>query len=84
MSIIGNLKVAKPEPWTESALCQQVDNEIFYPEHGQIWKANEAKKVCALCEVRQQCLDYAIANHERFGVWGGMTVGERSRIGWSA
>lgn len=59
-------------------LCAQTDPEAFYPEKGQ--PAMPAKKVCRNCTVRAECLEYALANDERFGVWGGMTERERAAL----
>ena len=39
----------------------------------------DAKRVCAQCEVREQCLKWAIDHDERFGIWGGMSERERRR-----
>ncbi|PIE27809.1 MAG: transcription factor WhiB [Micrococcales bacterium] len=64
--------------WQELALCAQTDPEAFFPEKGG--STREAKKVCASCEVRAQCLDYALANDERFGIWGGLSERERRRL----
>jgi WhiB family redox-sensing transcriptional regulator len=64
--------------WHQKALCAQTDPEIFFPEKGG--SVREAKQVCQHCEVREQCLKYAIENDERFGIWGGMSERERSRI----
>nr|WP_326957434.1 MULTISPECIES: WhiB family transcriptional regulator [Brevibacterium] len=64
--------------WQEQALCAQTDPEAFFPEKGG--STREAKKVCASCEVRAQCLEYALANDERFGIWGGLSERERRRL----
>ncbi|MDU5308733.1 MAG: WhiB family transcriptional regulator, partial [Varibaculum cambriense] len=40
----------------------------------------EAKAVCELCEVRDECLSYALENDERFGIWGGLSERERRRL----
>ena len=64
--------------WQERALCAQTDPESFFPEKGG--STREAKKVCHTCEVRAECLDYALANDERFGIWGGLSERERRRI----
>ena len=40
----------------------------------------EAKKICVGCEVRAECLSYALANDERFGIWGGLSERERRRL----
>jgi WhiB family redox-sensing transcriptional regulator len=60
-----------PPEWTKLALCAQVDTELFYPERGDSYSAEMARKVCYNCEVRQQCLDYALDNNEKYGIWGG-------------
>lgn len=64
--------------WVVRALCRQVDPDLFYPEKGQL--ARQAKRICADCPVRQQCLDAALARDERFGVWGGMSTRERDQL----
>ncbi|MFE6738656.1 WhiB family transcriptional regulator [Streptomyces tubercidicus] len=66
------------EEWTESAMCAQTDPERFYPELGGT--AAAARKVCAQCVVRAECLDYALRNNELYGVWGGLTRQERRRM----
>jgi predicted Fe-S protein YdhL (DUF1289 family) len=64
--------------WRERAVCAQTDPDAFFPEKGQ--STREAKRVCAGCEVRSECLQYALDNDERFGVWGGLS--ERERRAW--
>ncbi|WP_432565306.1 WhiB family transcriptional regulator [Kineococcus sp. SYSU DK003] len=64
--------------WQELALCAQTDPEAFFPEKGG--STREAKRVCQSCEVRQECLEYALANDERFGIWGGLSERERRRL----
>jgi WhiB family redox-sensing transcriptional regulator len=64
--------------WQERALCAQTDPEAFFPEKGG--STREAKKVCVSCEVRSECLDYALAHDERFGIWGGLSERERRRL----
>lgn len=66
------------EPWQEKALCAQTDPESFFPEQGV--GAREAKRVCASCPVRSECLEYALQNDERFGIWGGFSESERRRL----
>lgn len=72
---------AVPE-WYADALCAQVDGELWFPERGG--SVAEAKKVCAACPVRAQCLDYALANGERWGVWGGRSERERRKLARTA
>ena len=64
--------------WQEKALCAQTDPEAFFPEKGG--STREAKRICLGCEVRDACLDYALANDERFGIWGGLSERERRRL----
>jgi WhiB family redox-sensing transcriptional regulator len=64
--------------WHERALCAQTDPEAFFPEKGG--STREAKKICTGCEVRSECLSYALANDERFGIWGGLSERERRRL----
>jgi WhiB family redox-sensing transcriptional regulator len=64
--------------WQDRALCAQTDPEAFFPEKGG--STREAKRVCRSCEVRAECLEYALENDERFGIWGGLSERERRRI----
>ena len=64
--------------WQERALCAQTDPEAFFPEKGG--STREAKKVCIGCDVRGECLEYALANDERFGIWGGLSEDERRKL----
>lgn len=70
--------LAEEDQWQERALCAQTDPEAFFPEKGG--STREAKRICLGCEVRDECLDYALANDERFGIWGGLSERERRRI----
>jgi len=64
--------------WRQQAACRGLDPGIFYPPSDE--EAEEAKAICAICPVRQPCLEYALAHRERDGVWGGATERERRRI----
>jgi len=64
--------------WQERALCAQTDPEAFFPEKGG--STREAKKVCQSCEVKAECLEYALENDERFGIWGGLSERERRKL----
>ena len=64
--------------WQERALCAQTDPEAFFPEKGG--STREAKKVCLTCDVRGDCLQYALTHDERFGIWGGLSERERRRL----
>ncbi len=66
------------EDWRQDALCAETDPEAFFPEKGG--STREAKRVCSGCSVRAECLESALANDERFGIWGGLSERERRRL----
>jgi len=65
-------------PWAADAKCLQADPETFFPEKGG--STREAKRICMQCDVRDECLDYALENEERFGIWGGLSERERRKL----
>jgi WhiB family redox-sensing transcriptional regulator len=69
---------ADEQGWQERALCAETDPEAFFPEKGG--STREAKRICTGCEVRAECLEYALGNDERFGIWGGLSERERRRL----
>lgn len=72
------LSLLPSEPWMRDALCAEVDPEAFFPDKGG--STREAKRICVSCEVREQCLEYALSRDERYGIWGGLSERERRRI----
>ena len=64
--------------WRQRAACRGVDPDIFFPVSDE--EAEEAKAICTGCSVREACLEYALANREHDGVWGGATERERRRL----
>ena len=64
--------------WQTDALCAQTDPEAFFPEKGG--STRDAKRICTTCEVRTECLEYALQNDERFGIWGGLSERERRKL----
>ena len=71
-------ELSEEDQWQERALCAQTDPEAFFPEKGG--STREAKRICQGCEVKDMCLEYALANDERFGIWGGLSERERRRL----
>ncbi|MFI6296690.1 WhiB family transcriptional regulator [Nonomuraea sp. NPDC050790] len=61
----------------DDGLCAQTDPEAFFPAKGV--STRPAKGVCGACEVRHQCLAYALDHDIQFGVWGGLNEQERRR-----
>ncbi|MDQ3978423.1 MAG: WhiB family transcriptional regulator [Actinomycetota bacterium] len=64
--------------WQIQANCLGVDPDLFFPERGA--STREAKAVCRACVVREECLEYALVNGEKFGIWGGLSERERRRL----
>lgn len=64
--------------WQDAANCLGVDPDLFFPERGA--STREAKEVCKGCVVRGECLEFALANGEKFGIWGGLSERERRRL----
>jgi WhiB family redox-sensing transcriptional regulator len=75
--VVADLLGNAPE-WQERALCSQTDPEAFFPEKGG--STREAKRICSRCEVRGDCLEYALGHDERFGIWGGLSERERRKL----
>ncbi|MFE5895867.1 WhiB family transcriptional regulator [Streptomyces sp. NPDC056488] len=61
-----------------NGLCAETDPESFFPERGGTTRP--AKKVCGACDVRAECLEYALTHDEQFGIWGGLSEKERRRL----
>ena len=64
--------------WQDRASCLGMDPDLFFPERGA--STREAKSICRACAVQVECLEFALANGEKFGIWGGMSERERRRI----
>ncbi len=60
------------------AACKGMNPDLFFPEHGV--RPTQARKTCETCPVRQQCLDYALADAQLIGMWGGTTSRQRATI----
>ena len=64
--------------WQRHAACAEEDPELFFA--GDDASVERAKQLCAVCPVRAECLETALAVNEMHGVWGGMAEGERRRL----
>ena len=71
-NLIGALPPAVVD---EHAACKGKDQAIFFPTQGE--DSTAAKAICGTCPVRDACLDFALTNREKFGIWGGMSENER-------
>lgn len=63
-----------------NAACSDKDPEIFFVEDKYPMAQREARLICQGCEHQEDCLEYAIWNDEKFGIWGGMNTTERRRL----
>jgi WhiB family transcriptional regulator, redox-sensing transcriptional regulator len=61
--------------WRESANCAGIHVDMFFPEKGSL--PYGVREVCGNCDVQAQCLQYALDNGERYGIWGGMSETKR-------
>lgn len=64
--------------WSARAACHGLDPTIFFPADED--DAGPAKAICATCAVREPCLENALGEREREGIWGGCTERDRRRI----
>jgi WhiB family redox-sensing transcriptional regulator len=63
--------------WQADGLCLEYPEVTWFPERGQ--SSAPAKAVCGRCLVQRECLDYALADPDLMGVWGGMSQRDRAR-----
>lgn len=76
--VLAALDSGADATWQDFAACAQADPDAFFPEPGGSHCV--AKKVCAGCEVRAACLNYALEHNEVFGIWGGLSYHERREL----
>ncbi|MGH8985885.1 MAG: WhiB family transcriptional regulator, partial [Acidimicrobiia bacterium] len=78
VELAANATDTSDRRWQERANCLGVDPDLFFPERGA--STREAKSVCRGCDVRLECLEYALGHGEKFGIWGGLSERERRRV----
>lgn len=66
------------DSWMKDGLCRETGGEEHFPDKGE--SVEDAKKICNKCTVEEQCLAYALATGEKFGVWGGKSWQQRKRL----
>jgi WhiB family redox-sensing transcriptional regulator len=74
---------SRQDNWRERGACLLVDPELFFPlsmAAGSQPQITAAKRICARCQVRGTCLDFALSTGQPNGIWGGMTEEERSNL----
>lgn len=87
---IGDTTSYDVDSWRAQAACRDYDPEAWFPvarpgmgvKGARLVAADveNAKSVCAKCDVRTPCLAAAIERDERYGIWGGMTTEERDAL----
>lgn len=69
--------------WRARGACITADPDLFFPVSavGLSQRQEErAKAVCAGCQVRPECLQFALGSGEVHGVWGGLAADELTRL----
>jgi len=69
-----------PVSWRDLAACREVDPELFFPPTGDTQAGADAKEVCGGCDVRERCLEWALAANVEHGIWAGLTYHERKAL----
>ena len=67
--------IPAPGAWSEFAACKNQPIELFYPKSGR--RPTRALAICGTCDVKSECLEYALEHHQHWGVWGDMTERQR-------
>lgn len=76
--------------WQLAGACRRLDTALFFHPDGErgpsrARRERTAKAICHQCPVRAQCAAHALKVREPYGVWGGLTEAERTRLiedGW--
>ena len=66
--------------WRLQAACRGLDPELFFPHRAEVAELRSALEVCSVCPVQDECLQWALDNSEREGVWGGLPASSRRRV----
>ena len=69
--------MSRPD-WMGYARCTEVDPDLHFPDKGH--STAQPKRICMACEVRVECLAYAIEHNEEHGVWGGLSYKQRRDV----
>lgn len=64
------------DEWMTEGECYRSNQTVFFDD------PDEARTICATCTVKDLCAGYALTRREKYGVWGGLTEGQRRRIKW--
>ena len=64
--------------WRDQAVCKEADPNLFYSNKPA--EIKQAVEICNTCPVRVLCANYAVAENEEYGVWGGLTEADRRQL----
>lgn len=68
--------LAKREHWEDAALCKDMDPNVFFRRDHE----DQARLLCSKCEVRDECLEFALKHNVQYGIWGGLDETERKTL----
>jgi WhiB family transcriptional regulator, redox-sensing transcriptional regulator len=71
------------EDWRKQGACLAADPDLFFPmstRGSSSAQVNRAKAICTGCSVRTKCFDFALAQSDVLGIWGGTTDDERRKL----
>jgi WhiB family transcriptional regulator, redox-sensing transcriptional regulator len=71
---------AGSSPWWDRAACRGAATDLFFPVGAAAGEARWARQICARCPVQEQCLAYALASGQQYGIWGGRDEQERRQL----
>lgn len=66
------------ESWRQDSMCSKTKSIDWFSEDKE--QIQMAKEACRKCTVADKCLEFAVRNKERFGIWGGFTTRERNKL----
>lgn len=66
-----------PAWMAEGACAGHPEPDLWFPEVGGFKDAERARMICHSCTVAADCLAYAIDEHIKDGMWGGLAPKER-------
>lgn len=68
--------------WQDKASCRGIDTNVFFQDHAGVSSNYASQRImCAQCPVRLECLDFALDNHIKYGLWGGIAPRNRRDVG---
>jgi len=77
-SFISELLSSEEAEWRQYARCRDEPKDTFFPNAGA--SHNTARRLCNVCAVQSECLNYALEHGIKFGVWGGKSERERRAV----